>query len=143
MNVTPEEIVAELGRLEFETDCELEDLEHGIRRLAIDDPHGMGLGIDLIWTGSDIVATFGQGTVVDLPSDMSIQEFKDLLVEVIGQPSRERWSRSRNTLVVGARPNERKFASSKGLIGRMERESRSRTYLPYRPAPKDGSSVNG
>jgi hypothetical protein len=144
MSVSPQDVLAVLGRLEFEAEWMLEELEHGIRRVGIDDPHRMGLRFDLIWMGHDeIVATFGQGTVVDLPSDMSIHDIRGLLIEVMGQPSCEQWSRSRNVLEIGAHPGGRRFVSSKGLFAWTQRTSSSRSYMPYSRTSNENASDDG
>jgi hypothetical protein len=77
------------------------------------------------------VATLGHGTIVELPSNASVEEVSSLLTALMGQSSHERWSRSRHVLEVGTGQRARKFTSSKGLLGIAGRTPLKRSYTPY------------
>lgn len=130
-----DDVIAEFGRIPFEIAWAVEDLGNDIQRLGIDDPHGSGLGIDLIWMSNDVdVATLGQGTSVDVSNRASTDELIEFLVSLMSKPCRERFSRSRNVLELGSGPRPLRFASAKGLFGWFSRLRGSRSYMPYQRA---------
>lgn len=129
--VVPEEVVELLEGLSFDVAWHEEELGHGIRLVAIEDPHGQGIAINLVWTGGAITVTLGHGTVVDVRGGPSVHDFRALISDLLGCSSVERWSRSRHQLKVDSLPAGRRFSSSKGSFG--GRLSAVRHYAPYRP----------
>lgn len=125
-----EDVAGLLESLSFDLAWHEEDLGEGVRHIAIEDPHGQGIAVDLTWAGRAIVATMGHGTVVDLPGELTLDELSALLTDLLGHPSVERWSRSKHQLEVNCGTEGRRFVSSKGFFGGGS--STVRRYQPYR-----------
>ena len=134
-----DEVVSWLGDVPFDIAWQVEDVGEGVTRLSIEDPHARGVGVDLLWAGRELVATFGRGTVVDLSSNMALGDLSTLLVELLGNPSEERWSRSKNSLEVRSGTVSRRFASSKRFPGWTRGSTNTQRYLPYQGRTRNGN----
>lgn len=118
MRLTPEQVAASVDTLGYLAVVSIEDMTEGIRTLDIEDPRGAGLPIILMFTGSDVVATFGHRTEAEL-SHLSPSGLIDVIDRLMGNPSVERWSRSLHELVVKAgRRGSTRYVSSRGLFAR-------------------------
>ncbi|MGH8826691.1 MAG: hypothetical protein ACRDVZ_03625, partial [Jiangellaceae bacterium] len=122
----------ELEGLPFEMSCGEEEADSGVTIIWVEDPHGAGIGFDVILAGDEIIVVAGRGARVTFSTDEPMRSIVSFLASLMTGPVHESWSKRTVVMEVGFPQDKARYVTRRGGLPELAPRFESHSYTSYR-----------